>query len=196
MEKSFKVGDIIKSTEKLEGRFASKYGRIDEITTVYRAGNFAEVHLILVTFEIKGEKFQIALPDDAYEQPEKYFEVVFPWDGLLYPTSDEKDSGDTVPAWVTEAEKEWEKNNGEKPSVFDIVSTLKTGDDKFNVAHEKMDCDINEVLNPKYNSPEDAAEDILGDATEKRLKALREKYKIPEVDKKTKEIIKEQSENA
>ena len=77
MEKSFKVGDIIKSTENLKGIYANRYGRIDEITTLYRARDFVEVHKILVTFSINGKKFQIGLPDDAYEQPEKYFEVVF-----------------------------------------------------------------------------------------------------------------------
>lgn len=195
-EVKFKVGDIIKSTETVEGEFANRYGRIDEILTVYTVTEFAKINKILVTFEVNGEKFQIALPDDAYENPEKYFEVVFHWDGLLFPTSAEKGGDDSIPDWVLQAKKDWDENSEEKPLVNDIVSTLKDGDTKFDAANEKLNNEIDTVLNPEYNSPEDAAEDIFNDVTEKRLKALREKYRIPEVDEKAKEIIKEQSENA
>ena len=195
-EVKFKVGDIIKSTENAEGEFANRYGRIDEIHTVYTVTEFAKVNKILATFEISGEKFQIALPDDAYENPEKYFEVVFHWDGLLFPTSAEKGGDDSIPDWVLQAKKEWDENSEEKPLVNDIVSTLKEGDAKFDAANEKLNNEIDTVLNPEYDSPEDAAEDIFDNITEKRLKALREKYHIPEADPETKEIIEKESENA
>lgn len=195
-EVKFKVGDIIKSTENVEGEFANRYGRIDEIHTVYTVTEFAKVNKILATFEISGEKFQIALPDDAYENPEKYFEVVFHWDGLLFPTSAEKGCDDSIPDWVLQAKKDWDENSEEKPLVNDIVSTLKEGDAKFDAANEKLNNEIDTVLNPEYDSPEDAAEDIFDNITEKRLKALREKYHIPETDPETKEIIEKESENA
>ena len=83
---------------------------------------------------------------------------------------------DIVKEWA-----DWDKDDA--PDGDSIREVTSSGDTRWNQAADEIDKEAESILNPEYSSREEAAEDIFADKTAERLRALREKYHIPEPDK-------------
>lgn len=197
MEK-LQLGDIIlyHAIGEDDAKFDGKYGKITHIMPVYDPTDFHEVIAVCVRFDFEGRGEEIKLPDDIYENHEKYCEVVYhsEIDDILSGASETE-----IDDWVQD---ELDKVNKYDRSAAPVERTddeevkrmIEDADKKFQESLAKMRGETEEAVNTEYQSREEIAEDLFTDKTAERLKALREKYNIPEPEKEIKEIISEERE--
>lgn len=116
----------------------------------------------IIEFRIGEDYEQIALPAGTLEGVEIVYRA--PRDN------------DIVKEWA-----DWDVSG--VADAEDIRDVTSSGVTKWDKAVDKIDTEVSEAINPEYASREEAAEDIFGDNTADRLRALREKYHIPEASK-------------
>ena len=97
---------------------------------------------------------------------------------------------DIVKEYV-ENSSDWDGSVADGQTIREVV---ESGSTKWNEAANEIDNEIEGAINPEYESREDAAEDIFGDKTAARLKALREKYHIPAPDNDIIDALKKREE--